>query len=172
MNELAHDPSPQSWELEGVRREIEPFADDVSLRRTLPGVTNSAGNLGCTRESAAHVGASWRYRLRHNRTPSSAAGRSRAEVVAELDAAISRAWRAAGAFRCGRQPTRKPSADRRPHGSVSMPPGDAAAFHPGNWAPPRGHGRHAHERPIPVRVLTDRYPKSRNMSQPFARGSL
>ena len=32
-------------ELEGCRREVELFPDDQSVWRTLPGVTNSAGNL-------------------------------------------------------------------------------------------------------------------------------
>jgi RimJ/RimL family protein N-acetyltransferase len=32
-------------ELEGLRREIELFPDDASLWRTVPGITNSAGNL-------------------------------------------------------------------------------------------------------------------------------
>jgi len=32
-------------ELEGLRREIELFPDDASLWRTIPGITNSAGNL-------------------------------------------------------------------------------------------------------------------------------
>ena len=46
MNDLARDLSLLlTRELEGVRREIELFTDDASLWRTLPGVTNSAGNL-------------------------------------------------------------------------------------------------------------------------------
>jgi RimJ/RimL family protein N-acetyltransferase len=32
-------------ELDGLRREIELFPDDASLWRTIPGITNSAGNL-------------------------------------------------------------------------------------------------------------------------------
>lgn len=93
MNDLARDLSLLLVrELEGVRREIELFSDDVSPWRTLPGVTNSAGNL------ALHVAGNLQHYVGavlggtgYVRNRDAEFGRrsgSRAEVVAELDAAI------------------------------------------------------------------------------------
>ena len=93
MNDLARDLSLLlARELEGIRREIELFSDDVSLWRTLPGVTNSAGNL------ALHVAGNLQHYVGgvlggtgYVRNRDAEFGRrsgSRAEVVAELDAAI------------------------------------------------------------------------------------
>ena len=93
MSELARDLSLLFVrELEGVRREIELFSDDASLWRTLPGVTNSAGNL------ALHVAGNLQHYVGavlggtgYVRNRDAEFGRrsgSRAEVVAELDAAI------------------------------------------------------------------------------------
>ncbi len=93
MNELARDLSLLLVrELEGVRREVELFSDDASLWRTLPGVTNSAGNL------AMHVAGNLQHYVgavlggtgyvRNRDAEFSRRSGSRAEVVAELDAAI------------------------------------------------------------------------------------
>src|SRR5262245_46301849 len=93
MNELARDLSLLlARELEGVRREIELFSDDASLWRTLPGVTNAAGNL------ALHVAGNLQHYVGavlggtgYVRNRDAEFGRrsgSKADILAELDAAI------------------------------------------------------------------------------------
>jgi hypothetical protein len=93
MNELARDLSLLLVrELEGVRREIELFDDDATVWRTLPGVTNSAGNL------ALHVAGNLQHYVGavlggtgYVRNRDAEFGRrsgSRAEILAEIDAAI------------------------------------------------------------------------------------
>lgn len=79
-------------ELEGFKREIALFPDDESVWRTVPGVTNSAGNL------AMHVAGGLLYlvgavlgRSGYVRDREREFGRrsgSRAEVTAELDRAL------------------------------------------------------------------------------------
>jgi hypothetical protein len=93
MHELARDLSVLLVrELEGVRREIELFPDDTSVWRTLPGVTNSAGNL------ALHLAGNLQHYVGavlggtgYARNREAEFGRrsgSRAEIVAELEAAL------------------------------------------------------------------------------------
>jgi hypothetical protein len=79
-------------ELEGFRRELALFPDDASVWKTVPGITNSAGNL------ALHVAGNLQYFIGHvlggtgyvrNREQEfSRRSGSRAEIYAELDAAI------------------------------------------------------------------------------------
>jgi hypothetical protein len=79
-------------ELEGFKREIRMFPDDESVWRTVPGVTNSAGNL------AIHVAGGLRYLVgsllggtgyvRNRETEFSRRSGTRSEIVAELDGAI------------------------------------------------------------------------------------
>ena len=93
MNELARDLSLLLVrELEGVRREIELFSDDASLWRTLPGVTNSGGNL------AMHLAGNLQHYVgallggtgyvRNRDAEFSRRSGSKAEILAELDAAV------------------------------------------------------------------------------------
>ena len=93
MNSLAHDLSVLLVrELEGFRREIELFADDVSVWRTLPGVTNSAGNL------ALHLAGNLQHYVgavlggtgyvRNRDAEFSRRSGSRTEILAEIEAAI------------------------------------------------------------------------------------
>jgi hypothetical protein len=93
MNELARDLSLLlARELEGVRREIDLFSDDASVWRTLPGVTNSAGNL------ALHVAGNLQHYVGavlggtgYVRNRDAEFGRrsgSKAEILAQIDAAI------------------------------------------------------------------------------------
>jgi Protein of unknown function (DUF1572) len=79
-------------ELEGFRREILLFPDDASVWRTVPGVTNSAGNL------AIHVAGGLQYLVgallggtgyvRNREAEFSRRSGTRSEIVAELDRAI------------------------------------------------------------------------------------
>ena len=79
-------------ELEGFTRELRLFPDDGSVWRTVPGVTNSAGNL------ALHVAGGLQYNVGallggtgYVRQRDAEFGRrsgSRDEIVAEIDAAI------------------------------------------------------------------------------------
>jgi hypothetical protein len=79
-------------ELEGFARELQLFPDDVSAWKTVPGVTNSAANL------ALHVAGNLQYHIGtlfggtgYIRNREAELGRrsgARAEIVAELDAAI------------------------------------------------------------------------------------
>jgi uncharacterized damage-inducible protein DinB len=79
-------------ELEGFTREVQMFPDDVGVWNTAPAVTNSAGNL------ALHVAGNLQYYIGtilgstgYIRNRDAEFGRrsgSRAEIVAELDAAI------------------------------------------------------------------------------------
>jgi len=79
-------------ELEGFKRELALFPDDASVWKTVPGITNSAGNL------ALHLSGNLQYfigtllgRTGYVRNRELEFGRtsgSRAEIYAELDAAI------------------------------------------------------------------------------------
>ena len=79
-------------ELEGFARELQLFPDDASAWKTVPGVTNSAANL------ALHVAGNLQYHIGtifggsgYIRNREAEFGRrtgARAEVIAELDAAI------------------------------------------------------------------------------------
>ena len=79
-------------ELEGVKRELALFHDDAAVWTTIPGITNSAGNL------ALHLAGNLQYfigtvlgRTGYVRNRELEFGRtswSRAEIYAELDAAI------------------------------------------------------------------------------------
>jgi len=79
-------------ELETLQREIALFPDDESVWRTLPGVTNSAGNL------AMHVAGNLRHfvgatlgqtgYVRDRPTEFSRRSGTRADVIAELQEAI------------------------------------------------------------------------------------
>ena len=79
-------------ELEGFRRELALFPDDGTLWRTVPGVTNSAGNL------ALHVAGGLQHFIGavlggsgYKRNRDVEFGRrsgTRAEVIAETDAAL------------------------------------------------------------------------------------
>jgi hypothetical protein len=79
-------------ELDGFKRELELFPDDQSVWRTLPGITNSAGNL------ALHVAGGLQYLIGavlgrtgyvRNREAEFARGSgARSEVIAELDRAL------------------------------------------------------------------------------------
>jgi len=79
-------------ELEGFKRELDLFPDDESLWRTMPGVTNSAGNL------ALHVAGGLQHLVgavlgrttyvRDRDAEFSRRGGTRADVSAELDRAM------------------------------------------------------------------------------------
>ena len=79
-------------ELDGFKRELALFPDDASVWTTVPGITNSAGNL------ALHLAGNLQYfigtvlgRTGYVRTREIEFGRrsgTRAEIYAELDAAI------------------------------------------------------------------------------------
>ncbi len=79
-------------ELEGFRREIELFPDDASMWKTLPGITNPAGNL------ALHVAGNLQHYVgavlgrtgyvRQRDAEFNCRDVSRAEVIAELEEAI------------------------------------------------------------------------------------
>ena len=79
-------------ELEGVKRELALFPDDASVWKTVPGITNSAGNL------ALHLAGNLHYfigtvlgRTGYVRNREIEFGRTsgpRADIYAELDAAI------------------------------------------------------------------------------------
>src|SRR5580704_7064460 len=76
-------------ELDGFKRELELFPDDQSVWRTVPGVTNSAGNL------ALHVAGGLQYLIGevlggtgYVRNRDAEFGRrsgARSELIAELD---------------------------------------------------------------------------------------
>ena len=78
-------------ELEGFRRELALFPDDASIWKTIPGVTNSAGNL------ALHVAGNLQYFIgtvlghtgyvRHRDVEFGRTSGLRDDVYAELDAA-------------------------------------------------------------------------------------
>jgi hypothetical protein len=79
-------------ELDGFRRELELFPDDDSMWRTVPGITNSAGNL------ALHVAGGLQYLIgavlgrtgyvRNRDAEFSRRSGTRSEVIAELDRAL------------------------------------------------------------------------------------
>jgi hypothetical protein len=79
-------------ELEGFRRELALFPDDASVWKTVPGITNSAGNL------ALHLSGNLQYFIgavlggsgyvRNRELEFGRKSGSRAEIYAELDAAI------------------------------------------------------------------------------------
>jgi hypothetical protein len=79
-------------ELEGFKRELELFPDDQTIWRTVPGVTNSAGNL------AIHVAGGLQYLIgavlggtgyvRNREAEFGRRGGTRSEVMAELDRAM------------------------------------------------------------------------------------
>jgi DinB family protein len=79
-------------ELEGFRRELALFPDDQSVWTTVPGITNSAGNL------ALHVAGNLQHFIgtvlgstgyvRHRDVEFGRRSGSRAEIYAELNAAI------------------------------------------------------------------------------------
>ena len=79
-------------ELEGFQRELELFPDDQSLWKTVPGVTNSAGNL------ALHVAGNVQYYVgavlgnthyvRDREDEFSRRSGTRSEVIGEIQAAI------------------------------------------------------------------------------------
>jgi hypothetical protein len=79
-------------ELDGFKRELELFPDDQSVWRTVPGVTNSAGNL------ALHVAGGLQYLIGevlggtgYVRNRDAEFGRrsgARSELIAELDRTI------------------------------------------------------------------------------------
>lgn len=79
-------------ELETFQREVEMFPDDASLWKTLPGVTNSAGNLGAHLAGnvqhfiGAVLGKSGYVRQRDHEFARREG--TRAEIVADLQAAI------------------------------------------------------------------------------------
>jgi len=83
-------------ELNGFRLEIELFPDDESIWRTLPGVTNSAANL------ALHVAGNLQHYVgavlggsgyvRHRDVEFGRTSGTKAEVVAEIEAAIRAVW--------------------------------------------------------------------------------
>jgi hypothetical protein len=78
-------------ELDGFKRELELFPDDDSLWRTVPGITNPAGNL------ALHVAGGLQYMIgavlgrtgyvRDREAEFSRRAGTRSEVIAELDRA-------------------------------------------------------------------------------------
>jgi hypothetical protein len=79
-------------ELEGFRRELALFPDDAAVWKTVPGITNSAGNL------ALHVAGNLQYFIgtvlggtgyvRNREQEFSGRRVSRDEIYAELDTAI------------------------------------------------------------------------------------
>jgi hypothetical protein len=79
-------------ELDGFKRELELFPDDQSIWRTVPGITNSAGNL------ALHVAGGVQYLIggvlgdtgyvRNRDAEFARRSGSRSEVIAELDLAL------------------------------------------------------------------------------------
>ena len=79
-------------ELEGLRREIELFPDDASLWRTIPGITNSAGNL------ALHVAGNLQHfigkvlgnsaYIRNRELEFRRSSGSKNDVILEIDAAV------------------------------------------------------------------------------------
>jgi uncharacterized damage-inducible protein DinB len=79
-------------ELEGFARELKMFPDDASAWKTVPGVTNAAGNL------ALHVAGNTQYYIgticggtgyvRNRDAEFSRRSGARTDIVAELDAAI------------------------------------------------------------------------------------
>jgi hypothetical protein len=79
-------------ELDGFKRELELFPDDQSVWSTVPGVTNSAGNL------ALHVAGGLQYLIggvlgrtgyvRNREAEFSHRSDMRSEVIAELDRAM------------------------------------------------------------------------------------
>ena len=79
-------------ELDGFKRELALFPDDQSVWRTVPGVTNSAGNL------ALHIAGGLQYLIggvlgrtgyvRNRDQEFSRRSGARSEVVAELDRAM------------------------------------------------------------------------------------
>ena len=79
-------------ELDGFKREIAMFADDESVWRTVPGVTNSAGNL------AMHVAGGLQYLVgsvlghsgyvRNRELEFGQRSGTRGDVIAELDRAL------------------------------------------------------------------------------------
>ena len=93
MNQTAHDIARiLVRELEGFARELQMFPDDASAWTTVPGVANSAGNL------ALHVAGNLQYHIgtifggtgyvRNREAEFGRRSGARAEIVAELDAAI------------------------------------------------------------------------------------
>ncbi len=93
MTQTAHDILQLlTRELEGFKREIQLFPDDDSVWRTVPGVTNSAGNL------AIHVAGGMQYLVgallggtgyvRNREAEFSRRSGTRSEIIAELDRAI------------------------------------------------------------------------------------
>jgi hypothetical protein len=79
-------------ELDGFKRELALFPDDPSVWRTVPGVTNSAGNL------ALHIAGGLQYLVggvlghtgyvRNRDQEFSRRSGARSEVIAELDRAL------------------------------------------------------------------------------------
>jgi hypothetical protein len=93
MNQAAHDVAlALVRELEGLKREIALFPDDVSAWKTVPGITNSAANL------ALHVAGNLQYfvggvlggsgYIRNRDVEFGRRSGTRAEIADELDAAI------------------------------------------------------------------------------------
>ena len=79
-------------ELEGFAREIQMFPDDAGAWQTVPGVTNAAGNLalhvaGNTQYYIGTICGGTRY-VRNRDAEFSRRSGARADIVAELDAAI------------------------------------------------------------------------------------
>lgn len=79
-------------ELRGFLRELALFPDDASIWKTVPGITNSAGNLalhvaGNLQHYVGAILGGSSYRRRRDLEFSRRSG-TRAEVAAELDAAI------------------------------------------------------------------------------------
>ena len=142
-------------ELEAFAREVELFPDDASLFRTLPGITNSAGNLalhacGNLKHFVGAVLGGTGYVRTRDAEFASRAGRREdvarqlretAEVVTETLARLPRE-RARGALpAAGRQPAAalRPVPDA-PRGAPGLPP------RPGGLPAARRHRRRAHER--------------------------
>ncbi len=93
MNQTSHDIAQLlTRELEGFKREIQFFPDDESVWRTVPGVTNSAGNL------ALHVAGGIEYLvgsvlggtgyIRNREAEFGRRSGTRSELVEALDHAI------------------------------------------------------------------------------------
>ena len=79
-------------ELEGFKRELALFPDDASVWKTVPGITNSAGNLalhlaGNLQHFIGTVLGSSSY-VRHREVEFGRKDGARAAIYAELDAAI------------------------------------------------------------------------------------